>query len=172
MQFIKKITFTLILFTTSYFTQFDLLAQTIVKQRSVNGIAGSSNNFSLKGKSFLIQQSIGQSGIIGTSKCNNLILSQGFIQSIFLKKIESEDFELATEISAIPSSDTYLIVFKDGVIQHLDVSLYDLSGKKIYYTNYQNKQEIIIDLSSFSSGIYIISILTKNQFYSSKLFKR
>ena len=146
-------------------------AQSILKRRSVMGSGGVSKSVSVNGKSYTLQQCIGQSGITGTSHKKNFTIIQGFIQPYIINKNYSVSPELDVEIKSGSASDIYIISVKDLEIENLDVSIYNIMGQQIYYKKIKNTREFKINLNSNASGCYILNLRANNKQFSTKLIK-
>jgi hypothetical protein len=147
-------------------------AQIILKKRSVIGMGGISKNVMLNGKSYYLQQSIGQSGIIGTSDNNNIVVIQGFIFPEMMKNLLSIPKDIDIEIKSLPFSDIYVISIHDPSISSYSVSLFNINGQKIYGRKYINASEFEINLNSFKSGCYFLLVFNQNRKFSTKFIKK
>jgi len=146
-------------------------SQTLVNVRSVTNSCGASKSIITEGNRYIIQQSIGQSGITGTHKVNNFTLRQGFIQP----PIKSSKRFKAENLIAIaypnPFSTFVKISFKEEIKDKLIVVLYNLQGTAIYFNIYQAAQEIDLHLPSMVSGIYFLKVQSNNKYYITNLIK-
>ena len=147
-------------------------AQTAVKLRSTFGISGSSKTFTTPEKQYIIQQSIGQSSVIGINQSSNLSLRQGFIQphQASVKNITAD--ELQASISPNPFSTTVTISITENISSDLHVSLCDLTGRTVFVNTFEPSQEITLNLSSLVQGLYIIKVSTNEKSFGSKLIKK
>ncbi len=148
----------------------NIYAQVPIKQKSVLAISGSSENIDLTGNKIYIRQSIGQNGISGTSKKNNLILIQGFIFPQISVTAIKEYSDLDVEIKLLPNSNIYNVFIKAGVINDFNINLFSLQGKTIYFNHVKNNQ-FTINLNQFPKGIYILSIHSSSKYFATKLIK-
>lgn len=147
------------------------IAQSITKKRSVTGMGGISGNFKHYGKSCYLKQSIGQSGIIGTSGVDKKVLIQGFLYPDFLRFHVNPD-GLDVEIKMNPTSDIYFISVKNFGLKQLDVNIYNLVGQKVFSEVLINTNEFEINLGSYIPGLYILNIQSYSQSFSGKLMKK
>lgn len=146
-------------------------AQVIVKQRSTLSLCGSSQKISTQGHQFVIQQSIGQPGIIGLSKANGLILRQGFIQPpMNLSRTNTENCLRAT-IHPNPFSSLITVSFAEEITERVSISIYDLYGRKVYNSTFNAAQEIIIELGKIHSGLFLLRVNTGEKTLTKKMIK-
>lgn len=168
LKLIDAFIISLFIFLNLIFT--NIYAQVPVMQKSVMAIGGSSQNIDLNENTVYIRQSIGQNGISGTSKKNNIILIQGFIFPQMSVRGVKENENLDVEIKSIDNLNAYNIFINTRSIYDFKISLYTLQGKKIYFNHLKNNQ-FTIDLNRFPKGIYILSINSLNKYFSKKLIK-
>jgi hypothetical protein len=145
--------------------------QVVVNKRSTLSL-GSANQ-SQTGKSLPIQQSIGQSSVIGIIQSNNYALSQGFIQPGFGagENLMSDIDQLKASLFPNPLNSDLSIEFSDEISTLIDVEICNVLGKVVFKNQYSASQKLEIDLGSLSNGIYFIKIITANKQLTSKLIK-
>jgi len=68
-----------------------------------------------------------------------------------------------------PTDNTFFIVLSESTA--LDLTITDMTGR-IVYSQRSNSSKLEIDSSSFSGGVYLIQLSTKENTYSSKLIKK
>lgn len=147
------------------------LAQDISIKRSTLSICGSNPQLNYNGKTYILKQSIGQPGITGTDVYNKTGIIQGYIQPDLLPKNSMITPSLDVNIKQIPYSDYYIITINDEA-NTINLSIYNTLGQKKYSQNIKSNQENYIDLSSYSSGCYILKIQTNQKQFSTKLIKK
>lgn len=74
--------------------------------------------------------------------------------------VASYDFKNSIKILQNPIKDNLTIEF-DEIQTKLELSIFDLSGKNVFESNYTNTNKINID-SKLNSGVYIINIKNEN----------
>ncbi len=147
-----------------------LRAQSPLKLRSTLSAGSSNEKTSSATKSFPIQQSIGQSGVIGTYTAKGYILRQGFIQPVYKKgTIEAET--LAVKVAPNPFSDAILIRTDVELTEKINVAIFDLLGKPVYTKQHYASPELSIDLSSLSRGLYFLKLTSAKKAFTTKLIK-
>jgi hypothetical protein len=146
-------------------------AQVPGKMRSALSTGGSSVTILANGQQYYLQQSIGQSGIIGLIQNSNIQLRQGFIQPLegSVKTVSSGT--LQATIFPNPFSEHIIVSLYEETPDLLFVTIYDLNGKIVYLKKLETPQELILDTSPLPPGIYFIRISTTTKYLNSKLIK-
>jgi len=139
--------------------------------RSALSTGGSTVTVLVNGQQYYLQQSVGQSGIIGLSQNNNIQLRQGFIQPLegSIRSVSSGTLQAA--IFPVPFSKNIIISFSEEISDHLYVTIYDANGKIVYLKKHGASLELIVDPGSLPPGIYFIRINTTTKYLNSKLIK-
>lgn len=161
-----------ILILITFFVFTEVYSQKAIKRSSV-GSSGSSSKVNVNGKMVLIQQSVGQASIIGTSKKNGCTLIQGFQQPLLsvLNTPKAEENKLYGALYPNPFENSLEIKFDEEVEGVFLISIYDTNGK-LSYSKIQNaEQKIQLNLSSLKSGEYFLKINCKNKTLISKIIK-
>jgi len=144
-------------------------AQTLARASWVAmGSSLSTSNFNL----VAVQQSIGQSSIIGSFGSGGLQVRQGFLQS--RRKLAKE---LAPHfgVLAFPNSFTEQIHFRFSQT-HQDatqVVVFDIQGKLVFEaTCIPQQNEVTLNLSFLASGTYITHLKSGNKFVQTRIIKK
>lgn len=161
----------LLTFITLLFSGNELIAQTIAKLRSTVSKGGSSSSFTSNGQEYMVQQSIGQPGVISSYKANGLVLRQGFIQPIYLKTKTDLSKSLQANTFPNPFSSFFTISFNDVINENLQVTVIDLYGKYVYKTKFPSSQALKISLVNLQPGLYTLKVNTGNKYFTSKIIK-
>lgn len=140
--------------------------------RSNVGSSGSSVTLiSIDGK-YNISQSVGQSGIIGTYTNANFILRQGYQQPKMSLNIGSIDTAtLNAKVFPNPFKDLINVVFSENINTEIQVSLYDVIGRRLFFKKYKPSQMLQIALIPDSEGTYFLMIAANQKQFSTKLIK-
>ena len=146
-------------------------AQELQKLRSTVSASGSSKTVTSQGKQYIVQQSIGQPGVIGLYQTNGLILRQGFIQPLQGAKQGFSSKNLQMNISPNPFSTDITLSFADHIYDYLFVTLFDMVGNAVYFKKYGAVQEINLNPGDLASGPYILRVYTNRKHYVVKLIK-
>ncbi len=148
-----------------------LQAQGPVKLRSTISAGGSAEKISSAKNKFPIQQSVGQSGVIGTYEAKGYILRQGFIQPIY-KNVTTKNERLNIKIAPNPFSDVIMIRTDPALTGKIHITLYDLLGKPVYRNQHYASQELSVDLGSLPNGLYFLKMTSANKTFTTKLLKK
>lgn len=148
-----------------------LSAQEII--RSTFSSAGVSSNFDENNTTYVIQQSIGQQSITGTSLGNDFILRQGFIQPPIDVVISvPEDNTLAAFIFPNPFKSRITVKFLEEIEAPIDIIVYDVLGRLIVNKKQQvNGLETIIYLDQLASAQYLLSITAGVKQFNASIIK-
>lgn len=127
----------------------------------------------LSPRGVIVQQTIGQQSISGNYKKNNLVVSQGYQQSIFCKN-SSHIMRSAITTTTYPNPVSDFLSFKfSSVIDDLiKVIIFDLLGKVVFYQEKKASQNILtIDNIHLSEGFYLVKLSAENYSYSTIILK-
>ena len=118
-----------------------------------------------------IQQSIGQSSVIGSFSSGNLYFSQGFLTGVSKNKPAGDKF---LSVLAFPNSFIKEISFRFFPEFHKEagISIFDMSGNMVYknrITPINNTMEI--NLEMLSEGLYIVFFNCENRLLQSRIIK-
>ncbi|MCF6307834.1 MAG: T9SS type A sorting domain-containing protein [Flavobacteriaceae bacterium] len=142
-------------------------------QRSSLGNSGSSIEITDSENTYYISQSIGQNSVTGTLINGDKVIRQGYQQPPTSVKVVA-DSNSDLEASVFPNPvDTFITVqFSEVLKNSINVVIYDISGKRILNTTENPIQSFNIDMSSFSSGVYLLTIVSGNKKYTAQLIKK
>jgi hypothetical protein len=146
-------------------------AQSLIKLRSTLSVGGSSTVLTSQGKQRSVQQSVGQSSVIDSYQAKGYVLRQGFIQPANGFSTNKTNQELQASVSPNPFSSNVTVLLSETISDNIYVTLYDLFGQTIYSTKHNATQELNLDFSCLTSGIYIIKINTSRKHLTAKLIK-
>ncbi|WP_111309045.1 T9SS type A sorting domain-containing protein [Confluentibacter sediminis] len=142
--------------------------------RSTTGASGSSEEIMHGGDTYIIQQSIGQSSVIGTTDNGTYIFRQGFIQPDVLSKIIDKNVPLNLQITIYPNpfQERISLVFNENVTDDIHVTVFNILGALVFSKSYQPNQQIDLGLNWLSSGEYIIKTIANKKQFISKILKK
>jgi beta-galactosidase len=84
-----------------------------------------------------------------------------------------EDLNMEDEINVFPNPTAGKVsLYSSNTLENIYVSVMSLDGKCIFKKNFVNTQNVIFDLSSVSSGIYIVHVKSQDIIKSFKLILR
>lgn len=146
-------------------------AQELEIRRQTTGIAGASESFNHGGHQLIIQQSIGQASVIGTSESGSFSLRQGFIQPEFTLSAATENTDLEATVFPNPFANQFQIRFDDAVEDALEIQIFDLSGRAILGERFSAAQQVTIHFPDAAAGMYLIRITTGKKQFSGRIQK-
>lgn len=126
----------------------------------------------IQGQGVVVQQSIGQSSVIGVFANSSVRISQGFLRGV---RVIPTEIELPFEVVAFPNSFFDRITFR-FTIEHQEATqtrIYDALGKLVYEATYQPKnKEIQLNLPYLAPGLYVAHLRSGNKFVQLRLIKK
>ena len=133
--------------------------------RATLGASGSSETVTFDNLNFIIQQSIDQSSVIGTSKNNGYTLRQGFIQPNVLGKILDTSMPIDLEANFYPNpfTEKVSLAFTQQINGHIEVAVFDMVGKLVFLKKYEAIQSLQLQFDNLSLGAYILKITANNR---------
>jgi len=142
--------------------------------RSTTGVSGASSTVSINNKNYIIQQSIGQTSVIGTFETNDYTLRQGFIQPNILAKIMDKDIPLNLNAIVYPNpfTENISLSFDEDIRGEVTVSLYDMLGRMLFMNKYEANNNINITMKDLSAAHYILKVSANNRQFIKKIIKR
>ena len=158
----------LLLLIFIFFIFFRLNAQVTSSEklvRSTLSASGSSEIVTFDNLNFIIQQSIDQSSVIGTSKNNGYTLRQGFIQPNVLAKILDTSMPVDLEANFYPNpfTEKVSLAFTQQINGNIEVAVFDMVGKLVFLKKYEAIQSLQLQFDNLSLGAYILKITANNR---------
>jgi hypothetical protein len=143
--------------------------------RSTITSVGSTTVYSTNNK-YRIQQSIGQSGIIGKKELKNSTVQQGFLYNTITFNINNSNNDLIKEslefvISPNPFVDHIVIKFSKKTAQDIYIKIYDVNGKIHYSNKYPASKQITVPMNRYSIGTYLINVESGQKIVTKKIIK-
>ena len=172
---IKKILYIqLVLFVSEVYSQQTkptILKSTITSVGSTSVYLSSNNK-----KSYEIQQSIGQSSIIGTKNAKSTSVQQGFLNNFKVYNINNSDIDIIDEslnlvISPNPFIDYIKINFSRETKHTIHILIYDTNGKVLFTKKYNPTDHLLVPMKYYSLGTYLIRIQSGTNKFTKKLLK-
>lgn len=120
-----------------------------------------------------VRQTTGQQSISGNYKKNNLVVSQGYQQSVFCKRnLHNILYVITTMAYPNPVSDFLSFKFSSVIDNLIKVIIFDLLGKVVFYQEKKPSQNILtIDNIYLSEGSYLVKLTSENYSYSTIILK-
>lgn len=140
--------------------------------RSNLGSSGSSKTVTTIKGVFTISQSIGQSSVIGTHYSNGYYVRQGYQQPFYKQKtVKNLGNDLTVKVFPNPFIQDITITFSHTIKKEIVIIIYDINGKNLYTQEFLPAQEIKVNLTDISSGMYILKVVSEKLFFNTKLIK-
>ena len=129
-----------------------------------------------QGKNLEVQQSIGQSSIIGAKYFNKTSVQQGFLNTIKIFDIHNLNTEfietsLKVVISSNPFIDHIKIKFSKTTKHEIRIKIYNYKGQVLFSKKYNATASLRIPMKYYSIGSYLIKIKSGPNTFSKKLLK-
>ncbi len=142
--------------------------------RATTGVSGSSQQVTINNKNYVIQQSIGQAGLIGSRNSNEAAVIQGFLQPYVWNAIVNREhpLDLTARIYPNPFFEKIQAVFSETVKTPIDVEVYDVLGKQVYSRQFKASQKIEVTLSEFSNAVYILKCTANKKQFVKRILKK
>jgi hypothetical protein len=134
-------------------------------------ISSTGTNISKTTTDLFIQQSIGQSSVIGSFKSEKMYFSQGFLTGISKNKSSSNK---SISVLAFPNSFVNEINFRffPEYNKEVAMSIFDMSGKIVYKNKITPINSAVeINLEKLSSGLYIVFFNFGTRLLQSRIIK-
>jgi hypothetical protein len=139
--------------------------------RSTIGSAGGTATIGNEDNARIVQQSVGQSSVIGSFKNGSTQIRQGFIQPpITVSSIQVDETTLDAAIFPNPVESMLNIVLNEPVEVPISFVIYDMLGRVVYDKEGPAQQQMSLDMTSLSSAQYILLITAgKKQFKANRI---
>ena len=161
----------LILVTFFCLTSTLLFAQNT--QRNSLGISGDATKVTVGENTYYVSQSIGQSSVIGTFTNNSNTILQGFQQPpIQVKNNLNKNNSLNVVVYPNPINTYVTIIFSELSNTVVNTVLYDVTGREVYLKSQDSTSTFQVDMSLFSSGIYLLKIISGDKYFTARLIKK
>ncbi|GAB5398771.1 MAG: hypothetical protein Aureis2KO_03560 [Aureisphaera sp.] len=141
-------------------------------QRTSMGMSGGTYTVENGESRIYVSQSVGQEGIIGSFQGSEYGVRQGFQQPpIRIVSISQNDNALDAVVYPNPVATVVTVKFNEAVLGSIQGKLFDVSGKEVFYKEYDPMQTLTIDLSHLPVGTYILVVGTQGKQFTSRLIK-
>jgi|TARA_B110000240_G_C13450709_1_gene432386 hypothetical protein len=123
---------------------------------------------------YIVQYSVGQSGLIGLQETKQRAVRQGFIQPSQLKRMlaSSNAADLLVSAYPNPTTDKITIAFKELITGKVIFSIYDQMGKLILQENRESEVELTFSLAILAAGNYYVKVNSTNREYVTQIAKQ
>jgi len=142
--------------------------------RSTTGVSGFSKTILTSKWSYIVNQSIGQSSVIGTFDKNGYTIRQGFQQPFLSARIVQPlpENNLKATIYPNPFRQSINVSFDDPITKDLFVIISDIMGRIIFSQKLPASQLINLPLDYIPNGIYVLKITAENKQFIANLIKQ
>lgn len=140
--------------------------------RNASWVSQGSATYTIPGQGLAIQQSIGQSSVVGVFRVSGMYVSQGFLRG---NRIPATKLERPFEALAFPNSFSDRITFRftDAHQEITQVHIYDAQGKLLYQAQHQpTNKEIQLSLPHLATGIYVAQLISGTKFVQLRILKK
>jgi hypothetical protein len=149
---------------------------TLLKSTITSVGGGAMHSITILNKNYNIQQSIGQSSIIGQKNIGKTFVQQGFLINVKVFDIDNtnSDFinnSLMVVISPNPFIDHVKINFSKKTLQDIHIYIYDINGKVLFTKKHKPTDTLIVPMKYYSLGSYLIHIQSGKNKFTRKLLK-
>lgn len=162
----------LLLYSANLLQAQDISSRQLV--RSTTGVSGSSELITANNTVYIVQQSIGQTSVIGTFSDSEYILRQGFIQPNVLAKIITKDIPVNLEATIYPNPfvDSVTLAFTEKIEGNVEVAVFDMLGRLVFSNNYQAEQNLKVQFYNLSVADYILKVSANNKQFVKNIVKK
>ncbi len=128
--------------------------------RGTASSAGSTVQAQIDGHQVVVQQTIGQSSIIGAAKTENVSAIQGFIQPLLLDKILTPDVPQVLEAKIYPNPfvENLFLEFDLMPETNIVISAFDIMGKVVWSKSYASSNFISLEPTNLTYGYYFFKV--------------
>jgi len=122
---------------------------------------------------YILQQSTGQAGVIGTYRSGDYLLSQGYVQAgVWANIVHPDDvLDLRTEVFPNPFLDEVHVSFLEPVNEPVHVFVFDNLGRQVEFVTYKETQQLSMPLGHLPPGKYYIKVATDHKQFVTHLIK-
>ena len=144
-------------------------------QKSTLTSVGSTTIYTNNNK-YRIQQSVGQSSLIGKKEVESITVQEGFLTNTISLKIDNSKDETIKEtldfvISPNPFVDYIKIDFSKKTTYDIYIRIYDVNGKVYANKKFLPASKIVISMRNFSLGTYLLQINSGKNSSTKKIIK-
>ena len=144
-------------------------------QKSTLTSVGSATIYTNNNK-YRIQQSVGQSSLIGKKEMKSVTVQEGFLTNSICLKIDNSKNETIKEIvdfviSPNPFVDHIKVDFSKKTTYDIYIKIYDVNGKVYANKKFLPSSKIVISMRNFSLGTYLIQINSGGNSSTKKIIK-
>ena len=119
-----------------------------------------------------VSQTIGQLSVAGNYRGSDVIVGQGFQQSLMMKTVKAPVITVTTTTYPNPFVDQINFEFSSVISGPIKFSLYDVMGRLVAFQE-KPANDIVLTINelSLTEGVYFVKLSAKNYNYSTNLLK-
>ncbi len=128
--------------------------------RGTTSSAGSTVETQIDDRPIIVQQTIGQSSIIGVAYSENSTVFQGFIQPELLDKILTPEIPQVLEALIYPNPfvDQLYLEFDFIPKTNISVNVYDIMGQVVWSNTFSSSSYITVNPTNLTYGYYFLKV--------------
>jgi hypothetical protein len=141
--------------------------------RSTIAISGSSKTIATNGKTYVMQQSIGQASPIGTFYTKDYIARQGFLQPHIAAYTKGIAIPLSLDANVYPNpfAESVTIAFSEQINEIIDVTVFDALGRIVFSNSYSGGQKVTVDFFNLPPAYYLLKVTANYKLFMKKIIK-
>ena len=151
------LTLSVLLFSSSAFSQIEKSEYFL---RGTTSSGGSTAYGNFDGENVIVQQTIGQSSIVGAAHSAEASAFQGFIQPNLFDKILTPDVPQVLEANLYPNPFVEQIFIEFDFLPETDIniSVFDIMGSVVWSNSYSSTGYIVLEPNNLSYGYYFLKV--------------
>lgn len=138
-------------------------------QRSNLGVAGGSVIHTVNGRSFYLQQAVGQASVAGSTRADGRYYNQGFVQPFHQAVQGLPSTDLDALLFPNPFTDQFTIAFAQEPALPVNVLVYNITGQVVYAAEHAPQRSILIQPGPFAAGAYVVHVLVGHRRFAGHL---
>jgi len=133
----------------------------------------SSQGKTSKVENLIVTQTVGQQSIIGNHNDKNFYFKQGFQQPFWNRLIQSNQPEFSAGFYPNPFYNEITFRFTDLNDVNFNIKIYDTAGRLVYESEkILNDNDLVLNLENFSSGSYLVRLISSKKTFYTKIIKK
>ena len=161
------------LFLVLFFSLAAAAQESVEPQLILRSTLSASAPHTNESNNYILQQSVGQSSVIGDYESGGYLLSQGYVQAgVWANIVHPDDvLDLRTEVFPNPFLDEVHVSFLEPVNEPVHVFVFDNLGRQVEFVTYKETQQLSMPLGHLPPGKYYIKVATDHKQFVTHLIK-
>jgi hypothetical protein len=122
------------------------------------GAAGASYSITENGRTWYVQQAVGQAGVAGSTLVDGRYFNQGFVQPHHATARHLPSTDLAARIFPNPFDDRFTVAFAEDPEGPVQVYMYNALGQVVYAQVHGAARSITITPAGLAMGAYVVHV--------------